>query len=128
MGHVTVLVKNYEEAVKYYTEVLGFELKSDTPFGNGMRWVTVAPPKQKELEIVFVEANTQSMSERVGNQAAEHVFLVLETDDCMKDFHTLKSRGVKFYGEPQEMPWGIEVVFEDLYGNIYDLLQVKSFE
>jgi len=93
-----------------------------------MRWVTVAPPKQKELEIVFVEANTQSMSERVGNQAAEHVFLVLETDDCMKDFHTLKSRGVKFYGEPQEMPWGIEVVFEDLYGNIYDLLQVKSFE
>lgn len=128
IGTITLLVKNYDEAIKYYTDILGFKLKSDNEFGNGQRWVTVAPPKQNELEIVFVEANTKTMLERVGNQAAEHVFLVLETDNCIDDFNKLKSKGVCFHGEPKEMPWGTEVVFEDLYGNLYDLLQVETFE
>lgn len=123
IGHITILVRDYDEAIEYYTEKLGFALLSDNNFGNGMRWVTVAPSKDSEAAIVFVPADTVEKAERVGSQAADHVFLVIETDDCLGDYKKMKSKGVKFYGEPKEVPWGIEVVFEDLYGNRFDLLQ-----
>jgi catechol 2,3-dioxygenase-like lactoylglutathione lyase family enzyme len=127
IGHITILVNDYDEAIDYYTNTLDFTLISDNSFGEGMRWVTVAPAKQHETAIVFVEADTDEKKERVGSQAAGHVFLVIETDDCIRDYHNMKEKGVTFLGEPKDMPWGIEVVFEDLYGNRYDLLQVKSY-
>ncbi|OAS82997.1 MULTISPECIES: VOC family protein [Metabacillus] len=127
IGHITILVKDYDEAIDYYTNTLDFTLISDNSFGEGMRWVTVAPAKQHETAIVFVEADTDDKKERVGSQAAGHVFLVIETDDCIRDYQNMKEKGVTFLGEPKDMPWGIEVVFEDLYGNRYDLLQVKSY-
>ena len=126
MGHVTILVRDYDEAIRFYTEVLGFELTADNQFGNGQRWVSVAPYNQKEIRIVFVIADTPEKLERVGNAVANHVLLVLETDNCLEDYQLLKSKGVNFFGEPEDMPWGIEVVFEDLYGNRVDLLQIKS--
>jgi predicted enzyme related to lactoylglutathione lyase len=127
IGHVTILVKSYDEAIDFYTNKAGFELLSDTAFGNGMRWVTVAPSKDSEAAIVFVEADTVEKTERVGSQAANHVFLVVQTDDCYRDYNTMKSNGVQFFGEPKQVPWGIEVVFEDLYGNRLDLLQHNGF-
>jgi catechol 2,3-dioxygenase-like lactoylglutathione lyase family enzyme len=123
LGHVTILVKNYDEAIDFYANKAGFVLISENAFGNGMRWVTIAPSKESEAAILFVEADTTEKDERVGTQAANHVFLVVETDDCYRDYNQMKSKGVTFLGEPQEVPWGIEVVFEDLYGNRLDLLQ-----
>ncbi|MBO1512728.1 VOC family protein [Metabacillus bambusae] len=127
IGHITILVKDYDEAIDFYTNTLDFTLISDNSFGEGMRWVTVAPAKQHETAIVFVEADTDEKKERVGSQVAGHVFLVIETDDCIRDYNNMKEKGVTFLGEPKDMPWGIEVVFEDLYGNRFDLLQVKSY-
>jgi catechol 2,3-dioxygenase-like lactoylglutathione lyase family enzyme len=125
IGHVTVLVKNYDEAIRYYRDTLGFEVRADNEFGEGDRWVSLAPPAQKDTELVLVEALTDETRQRVGNQAGDHVFIVVETDDCYKSYQALKAKGVKFFDEPKEQPWGIEVVFEDLYGNLFDLLQLK---
>ncbi|UHA61219.1 VOC family protein [Metabacillus litoralis] len=127
IGHITILVSDYDEAIDYYVNKLGFVLLTDNSFGEGMRWVTVASSRESETAIVFVEADTAEKKARVGSQAADHVFLVIETDDCLREYHIMKEKGVRFLGEPQEMPWGTEVVFEDLYGNRFDLLQVKSY-
>ncbi|MCM3411653.1 VOC family protein [Metabacillus litoralis] len=127
IGHITILVSDYDEAIDYYVNKLGFVLLTDNSFGEGMRWVTVAPSRECGTPIVFVEADNDEKKARVGSQAAEHVFLVIETNDCLREYHIMKEKGVRFLGEPQEMPWGTEVVFEDLYGNRFDLLQVKSY-
>lgn len=127
IGHVTILVKNYDEAIDFYTQKAGFILLTDNNFGNGMRWVTVAPSKDSETAIVFVEADTAEKEARLGTQAANHVFMVVHTDDCYRDYEKMKSNGVNFFGEPKEVPWGIEVVFEDLYGNRLDLVQHNGF-
>jgi catechol 2,3-dioxygenase-like lactoylglutathione lyase family enzyme len=126
IGHVTILVNDYDEAIDFYTNSLGFTILSDQSFGEGMRWVTVAPSKQCETAVVFVKADTEEKRELVGSQSAGHVFLVIETDDFIRDYSNMKEKGVTFLGEPKEMPWGLEIVFEDLYGNRIDLLQVKN--
>ncbi|OZB98846.1 VOC family protein [Paenibacillus sp. XY044] len=127
LGHVTLLVKNYDEAIEFYTEKAGFVLLTDNDFGNGMRWVTVAPSKDAQTAIVFVVADTEAKLDRVGTQAANHVFLVVQTDDFYRDYEQMKSNGVHFFSEPKEVPWGIEAVFEDLYGNRHDLVQHNGF-
>jgi catechol 2,3-dioxygenase-like lactoylglutathione lyase family enzyme len=127
IGYVTILVKNYDEAINFYTEKLGFELLADNEFGNGMRWVAVAPSSTNETSIVFVEADSPEKLERLGSQVANHVFLVIHTDDCHRDYELMKSKGVHFFGEPKSVPWGIDVVFEDLYGNRFDLVQHNGF-
>ena len=91
-----------------------------------MRWVAVAPSKTTETSIIFVEADSTEKLARVGSQVANHVFLVIHTDDCQRDYETMKSRGVQFFGEPKSAPWGAEVVFEDLYGNRFDLVQLSE--
>lgn len=123
IGHVTLLVKNYDEAIEFYTKKAGFVLLTDNAFGGGMRWVTVAPAQDAGTAIVFVEADTADKASRVGSQAAGHVFLTVQTEDCYRDYEHMKANGVSFFGEPKEVPWGIEVVFEDLYGNRLDLVQ-----
>ncbi len=94
-----------------------------TKFGEDMRWVTVSPKDQPDLELTFVLANTEEKLKALGKQAGDHVFMTLQTDDCKRDYEAMKAKGVKFYGEPTKQMWGIEVVFEDLYGNLYDLIQ-----
>ena len=123
IGHITVFVRDYDEAIEFYTKRLGFQLLTDNDFGNGNRWVTVASQCQNETAIVFVKADSEEKLNLVGNQASDHVFLTIITDNCIRDYETMKSKKVKFYGEPTEVPWGIEVVFEDLYGNKFDLVQ-----
>jgi predicted enzyme related to lactoylglutathione lyase len=127
IGHITILVRDFDEAIAFYTESMGFEMLTDNEFGSDFRWVTVAPSKGSETAIVFVKADTEEKIQRVGSQVANHVLLVVETDDCRGDYEKMKAKGVKFFGEPKDMPWGIEVVFEDLYGNRYDLLQHNGF-
>lgn len=123
LGHFTMLVHDYDEAIDFYVHKVGFELLADNDFGDGQRWVTVAPSKDSGSAIVFVKADTDAKRARIGSQAGEHVFVVVETEDCLGDYARMKGLGVKFAGEPVHVPWGIEVVFEDLYGNKLDLLQ-----
>ena len=123
IGHVTLLVKDFDEAVRFYVEKLGFEKRQDTKFWGDMRWVTVSPKDQPDLELTFVLADTEEKLKALGKQAGDHVLMTLDTDDCKRDYEAMKAKGVKFYGEPTEQAWGIEVVFEDLYGNLYDLVQ-----
>jgi catechol 2,3-dioxygenase-like lactoylglutathione lyase family enzyme len=123
IGHITLLVKDQDEAAKFYVEKLGFQKRKDTFVWENMRWVTVSPKDQPDLELTFVKADTEDKLKALGKQAGDHVFLTLETDDCRRDYNAMKAKGVKFYGEPTEQAWGIEVVFEDLYGNLFDLVQ-----
>jgi predicted enzyme related to lactoylglutathione lyase len=126
LGNVTILVRDYDEALKFYTEVMGFEKRTDQKFGPGARWVTVAAPGQ-DVQIVLQkpepsmhgEENARRMAERIGQNPT----WVLATDDCRKTFELYSSRGVKFNEPPKEMPWGTQAVFKDLYGNSYALLQ-----
>ncbi len=123
IGHITILVKDQDEALEFYTEKLGFKKCQDTMFGEGMRWVTVAPKYQPDLEITFVEADTGENLKALGKQAGDHVFLTLETDNCRRDYEAMKARGVTLLGEPERQPYGTEVVFEDLCGNLFALIQ-----
>ena len=123
IGHVTILVKDFDEAIKFYVEKLGFQKRQDTVFWENMRWVTVSPKDQTDFELTFVLADTEEKLKALGKQAGDHVFMTLQTDDCKRDYEAMKAKGVKFYGEPTEQAWGIEVVFEDLYGNLFDLVQ-----
>lgn len=118
---VTVLVADQDESLEFFTEMLGFELNMDVTTGEGFRWLTVAPGSVEGPLIALVEADTEKKRARVGSQVADHVLCVFETDDCERSYNQLKSRGVRFHGNPTERPWGTEVVFEDLYGNRYDL-------
>jgi len=123
IDHITLLVKDQDEAANFYIQKLGFKKQEDTVFWGDMRWVTVPPPDQPDLELTLVKADTKDKLKAVGKQAGDRVFLTLETDNCQRDYLALKVKGVKFYGEPTKQPYGIEVVFEDLYGNLIDLIQ-----
>ena len=122
IGHITLLVKDVDEALNFYTEKIGFQKHQDLMLGP-MRWVTVSPKDQPDIALTFVLADSEEKRRSVGKQAGDHVFLTLETNDCRKEYKTLKTKGVKFYGKPEVQPWGIDVVFEDIYGNLLDLVQ-----
>ena len=122
---MTLLVKDQAEALKFYTEKLGFEKRADNEFWGGKRWITVAPKGQKELEILleptsWFEGEDRKKKEMVvGNQPIG----VFETDDCEKTYQQFIKNGVKSVFAPKEQMWGIEARLEDLYGNEFSLLQ-----
>ncbi|MBL7991801.1 MAG: VOC family protein [Candidatus Kapabacteria bacterium] len=122
---LTLLVRNYDEAIAYYTEKLGFVLLEDTPLGAGKRWVRVAP-KGSETALLLAQASTEEQKAHIGNQTGGRVFLFLHTDDCWRDYNAYKARGVAFREVPREEEYGTVVVFEDLYGNAWDLVQLRS--
>src|SRR5262245_31536713 len=129
LNHVTILVNEYDEAIRFYTEVLGLEKRIDQQFGPGARWVTVAPKGQAGLEIVLQKPepsmhgdDVRAMTERVG-QSTTWVF---GTSDCRKTYEELAGKGVKFTQTPADMPWGTQAVFQDLYGNSFALVQSRS--
>jgi len=125
IGHVTLLVQDFDEALEFYVEKMGFVKRQDTKFWGDMRWVTVSPSDQPDFELTFVLADTDEKRKALGKQAGDHVFMTVETDDCKRDYEAMKAKGLKFYDEPTEQAWGTEVVFEDLYGNLFDLVQRK---
>jgi catechol 2,3-dioxygenase-like lactoylglutathione lyase family enzyme len=121
---LTLVVRDYDEAIVYYTEILGFVLLEDTPLGAGKRWVRVAP-KGSEAALLLAQASTAEQRAHIGNQTGGRVFLFLHTDDCWRDYHAYKVRGVAFREVPREEEYGTVVVFEDLYGNAWDLVQLR---
>lgn len=123
IAHVALVVDDYDEAIRFYTKKLDFRLLEDTSLGEGKRWVTVAPPGAKECSLLLAKAANKEQSASVGNQTGGRVFLFLFTDDFQRDFEKLKSREVKFVRPPQELEYGTVAVFEDLYGNMWDLIE-----
>ena len=120
---VSLVVPDYDEAVSYYTSTLGFDLIEDSARESGKRWVVVAPRGGRGASLLLARAATEEQQRAIGNQTGGRVFLFLHTDDFWRDHRTLLSRGVKFVETPREEPYGTVVVFEDLYGNKWDLVQ-----
>jgi catechol 2,3-dioxygenase-like lactoylglutathione lyase family enzyme len=123
---VTLLVTDYDEAIRYFTQVLGFELVEDTFLADGKRWVVVVPPGSGGTGLLLARAATAEQRARVGDQAGGRVFLFLHTDDFWRDYAAMRSRRVLFREAPRQEAYGTVAVFEDLYGNAWDLLQTVS--
>lgn len=117
---VTVLVRNQDEALQFYTEKLGLEKIDDVPFGGG-RWLTVAAHNQKDVNIFLCQADSWGMD--AMDQVGKAPSWSFGTDNCQETYETLSARGVKFSGPPQQQPYGIQAVFEDLYGNKFSIVQ-----
>ena len=126
IGYVSVVVKDYDEAIKFYVDTLGFTLIEDTFIeAQNKRWVLVAPPDSTETKLLLARAVGEEQSSRIGNQTGGRVFLFLHTDDFWHDFNAYKGKGVVFVREPVEESYGTVAVFKDLYGSLWDLLQLK---
>ena len=126
LGHVALVVRDYDEALEFYTEALGFRVIEDTALGGGKRWVLVAPADSRGTSLLLARAATPEQASRIGNQTGGRVFLFLHTDDFWRDYNELRARRVKFVREPSQETYGTVAVFEDLYGNKWDLLQLKD--
>lgn len=123
--YVTLVVRDYDEAIAYYTGTLGFELIEDTDLDEDKRWVLVRPSGDTGACLLLARAVTARQASRIGDQTGGRVSLFLHTDDFWRDFHAMKSRGVRFVEDPRQESYGVVVVFEDLYGNRWDLLQLN---
>ena len=123
IAHVAVVVKDYDEAIQFYTTILDFELLEDTQLSAEKRWVRVAPRGAKECNLLLAKAANDQQLYSVGNQTGGRVFLFLFTDDFWRDYNKYKERKVNFVRPPTEEPYGIVAVFEDLYGNLWDLIE-----
>lgn len=127
IGQVTIVVRDYDEALGFYVGVLGFKLIEDTPVpAQQKRWVVVAPPGTSSSHLLLARAVGDEQSSRIGNQTGGRVFLFLYTDDFWRDFRSYHAKGVVFVREPKEEPYGTVAVFKDLYGNLWDLLQLRA--
>lgn len=125
IGAVSLLVQDYDEAISFYVDKLGFSLIEDTDLGGGKRWVLVAPPGSTETCLLLAKAISPEQESRIGNQTGGRVFLFLHTDDFWRDHEAMKSKGIRFLEEPRVETYGTVAVFEDLYGNKWDLLEMK---
>ena len=123
LAHVTLIVRSYDEAIAFYTQVLGFTLTSNLDMGDGKRWVVVAPPGPAGCSLLLAEAKTEEERQAVGRQGAGRVWLFLHTDDFWRDYPVLQNRGLRFLETPRNEEYGHVAVFEDLYGNKWDLLE-----
>jgi len=125
--HMALVVRDYDEAIDFYTKTLHFTLVEDTyQPEQDKRWVVVAPPGSNGATLLLARASNPEQEAFVGNQAGGRVFLFLNTDDFWRDYNEMMERGVKFVREPKTAPYGIVAVFEDLYGNLWDLLQLNE--
>ena len=122
---VSLVVADYDEAIHFFTEKLGFELRTDTILSPEKRWVVVAPKGSPGSGLLLAKATSPHQLSRVGDQTGGRVFLLLETDDFDRDFAALKHNGVKFSETPREEEYGKVAVFEDLYGNRWDLIEYR---
>ena len=123
IGYVALLVRDYDEAIQFFTTALGFSVIEDTTLGENKRWVLIAPPGSHGTSLLLARAATPEQSSHIGNQTGGRVFLFLRTDDFWRDYHLYRERGVAFVREPRKEPYGTVAVFQDLYGNLWDLLQ-----
>lgn len=122
IANVMLVVDDYDRAIAFYTSALGFSVLEDTPMGEGKRWVRVGPPGLSTAGLVLGKASSPAQQAAMGRQAGGRVFLFLETDDFWQDYRRLEANGARFISAPRREPYGTVVVFEDLYGNKWDLI------
>jgi catechol 2,3-dioxygenase-like lactoylglutathione lyase family enzyme len=123
IAHIALVVADYDEAIRFYTEKLDFRLVEDTPLGEDKRWVVVAPPGAAECSLLLAKAANDQQRTSIGNQTGGRVFLFLFTDNFRRDYENMLRKGIHFIRPPQEEAYGMVAVFEDLYGNLWDLLE-----
>jgi catechol 2,3-dioxygenase-like lactoylglutathione lyase family enzyme len=124
LAHVAIVVRDYDEAIAYYTRVLGFELIEDTPLSPSKRWVLVTPRGNRGSSLLLAKAANPEQTARIGTQTGGRVFLFLHTDDFQRDYVAYQANGVKFVEpQPRQEEYGTVIVFEDLYGNRWDLIE-----
>jgi catechol 2,3-dioxygenase-like lactoylglutathione lyase family enzyme len=126
LGHVALVVRDYDEALAFFTRTLNFLLIEDTRLSEDKRWVLIAPPGSQGTALLLARAATSEQESRIGNQTGGRVFLFLHTDDFWRDYREMIARKVVFIRPPQEEEYGTVAVFEDLYGNKWDLVQRKT--
>jgi len=125
--HIALVVKDYDEAIEFYTKKLHFTLIEDTyQPEQDKRWVVVSPPNSTGTTILLARASKPVQEPFIGNQAGGRVFLFLGTDDFWRDYNEMLSKGVEFVREPKKQSYGIVAVFKDLYGNLWDLVQFEE--
>ena len=125
--HIALVVRDYDEAIDFFTKKLNFELIEDTyqPEQN-KRWVVIAPPNSTGSTVLLARASKPEQERFIGNQTGGRVFLFLNTDDFWRDYHEMSSKGIEFVREPKIAEYGIVAVFKDLYGNLWDLLELNT--
>ncbi len=123
LGQISLVVKDYDEAINYYTNILGFELLEDTSLAESKRWVVIRPKGSGDgCKILLAKASTNEQINAIGNQTGGRVFLFLYTDDFMRDYNHYKNKGVEFIQPIRHEAYGTVSVFKDLYGNLWDLI------
>jgi len=123
LAHIAIIVNDYDEAIKFYTEKLHFLLLEDTKLNETKRWVLISPPGSNGCNLLLAKAANDEQRNRVGNQTGGRVFLFLHTDDFKRDYQNLKDQQIKIVREPARESYGTVAVFEDLYGNLWDLIE-----
>jgi catechol 2,3-dioxygenase-like lactoylglutathione lyase family enzyme len=126
IAHIALVVNDYDEAIQFYTEKLNFKLIEDTKIADTKRWVLLAPPGAKECCLLLAKAADDKQRACVGNQTGGRVFLFLFTDDFRRDYDKMISKGIHFVRPPKQEEYGMVAVFEDLYGNLWDLLEPNN--
>lgn len=125
IAHIALVVDDYDEAIKFYTEKLNFILVEDTILSETKRWVLIAPKGSGECSLLLAKAANEEQKSRVGNQTGGRVFLFLYTEDFWRDYNNMLENNIKFVRIPTEEEYGTVAVFEDLYGNLWDLIEPK---
>lgn len=128
IAHIALVVADYEEAITFYTQKLHFKLLEDTMLSPTKRWVLIAPPGSSACKLLLAKGVGEEQVSRIGNQTGGRVFLFLHTDDFWRDYHQMKSVGIHFVREPHEEEYGTVAVFEDLYGNLWDLIEPSAMQ
>ncbi|MCP5089830.1 MAG: VOC family protein [Gammaproteobacteria bacterium] len=127
VSHIALVVKDYDEAIDFYTRKLHFSLVEDTyQPEQDKRWVVIAPPGSNGTTILLARASKPEQEPFIGNQAGGRVFLFLSTDDFWRDYNEMIAKGIRFRRDPKEAEYGTVAVFEDLYGNLWDLIEFKG--
>lgn len=125
--HIALVVRDYDEAIDFYTKKLHFSLVEDTyQAEQDKRWVVISPPGSMGTTILLARASSSEQAEFIGNQSGGRIFLFLGTDDFWRDYEEMKSKGIEFVREPKVQEYGTVAVFRDLYGNLWDLVQFES--
>lgn len=120
--HIALVVADYDEAIAWYTQKLGFKLIEDTTLSEVKRWVLIQPPGEGSCQLLLAKAATDEQKSRVGNQTGGRVFLFLHTDDFERDYENLRQQAITIVRGPSQEEYGKVLVFEDLYGNLWDLI------
>ena len=123
IAHIALVVEDYDQAIEFYIKKLEFQLLEDTKLSDEKRWVVIAPPGAKECSLLLAKAANEEQSKSIGNQTGGRVFLFLFTDDFWRDYNKMINKDINFVRPPTEYEYGRVAVFEDLYGNLWDLLE-----